>query len=114
CYTTWFFFFSSRRRHTSSKRDWSSDVCSSDLTDRDASLSGSRFFHHVPVRVANGKIANPIGTRPDRYVDGDAAADGLLVQRVHESGRASCRGRVEVWGVASVVQKKVAGRWVSE
>src|SRR5699024_12111217 len=26
-----FFFFSSRRRHTSSKRDWSSDVCSSDL-----------------------------------------------------------------------------------
>src|SRR6267378_4961941 len=26
-----FFFFSSRRRHTSSLRDWSSDVCSSDL-----------------------------------------------------------------------------------
>src|SRR5699024_12235526 len=25
------FFFSSRRRHTISKRDWSSDVCSSDL-----------------------------------------------------------------------------------
>src|SRR5206468_4807233 len=27
----WFFFFSSRRRHTRSDRDWSSDVCSSDL-----------------------------------------------------------------------------------
>src|SRR5690606_39397552 len=26
-----FFFFSSRRRHTSFSRDWSSDVCSSDL-----------------------------------------------------------------------------------
>src|SRR5450432_4687291 len=26
-----FFFFSSRRRHTMSDRDWSSDVCSSDL-----------------------------------------------------------------------------------
>src|SRR5699024_11255245 len=26
-----FFFFPSRRRHTRSKRDWSSDVCSSDL-----------------------------------------------------------------------------------
>src|SRR6266536_5062071 len=25
------FFFSSRRRHTRSTRDWSSDVCSSDL-----------------------------------------------------------------------------------
>src|SRR2546421_4033703 len=28
----WFFFFSSRRRHTRSDRDWSSDVCSSDLS----------------------------------------------------------------------------------
>src|SRR5207247_6076594 len=26
-----YFFFSSRRRHTRSTRDWSSDVCSSDL-----------------------------------------------------------------------------------
>src|SRR5216683_3909425 len=26
-----YFFFSSRRRHTRSDRDWSSDVCSSDL-----------------------------------------------------------------------------------
>src|SRR5216683_1339541 len=29
-----FFFFSSRRRHTRSDRDWSSDVCSSDLLPR--------------------------------------------------------------------------------
>src|SRR2546429_7496958 len=29
----WFFFFSSRRRHTRCSRDWSSDVCSSDLMD---------------------------------------------------------------------------------
>src|SRR5206468_6605730 len=43
------FFFSSRRRHTRSDRDWSSDVCSSDLLDvpvqhgairRDAELVG--------------------------------------------------------------------------
>src|SRR6266513_6033416 len=32
-YYNLFFFFSSRRRHTRSKRDWSSDVCSSDLAD---------------------------------------------------------------------------------
>src|SRR5207249_6424917 len=31
------FFFSSRRRHTISKRDWSSDVCSSDLVMSDLS-----------------------------------------------------------------------------
>src|SRR5690349_22948134 len=34
-----FFFFSSRRRHTRSLRDWSSDVCSSDL-HRVASTAG--------------------------------------------------------------------------
>src|SRR5437868_11431283 len=32
------FFFSSRRRHTRSKRDWSSDVCSSDLIGLPAAL----------------------------------------------------------------------------
>ena len=31
CTTFSVFFFSSRRRHTRSDRDWSSDVCSSDL-----------------------------------------------------------------------------------
>src|SRR5699024_11361894 len=30
-YNSYLYFFSSRRRHTRSKRDWSSDVCSSDL-----------------------------------------------------------------------------------
>src|SRR5439155_17335426 len=33
-----FFFFSSRRRHTRWPRDWSSDVCSSDLADYGAQL----------------------------------------------------------------------------
>src|SRR6266496_940428 len=33
CRLFFFFFFSSRRRHTRSLRDWSSDVCSSDLSD---------------------------------------------------------------------------------
>src|SRR5699024_11905657 len=32
--------FSSRRRHTRSKRDWSSDVCSSDLLESVPSLRG--------------------------------------------------------------------------
>src|SRR5439155_3889723 len=34
------FFFSSRRRHTRWPRDWSSDVCSSDLLYRDPTLPG--------------------------------------------------------------------------
>src|SRR5207249_9152190 len=40
-----FFFFSSRRRHTRSKRDWSSDVCSSDLIDD----SLIRYILHEPI-----------------------------------------------------------------
>src|SRR2546429_3341125 len=39
------FFFSSRRRHTRCSRDWSSDVCSSDL-----------FRRADPARAARGEI----------------------------------------------------------
>src|SRR3989440_10603836 len=39
-----FFFFSSRRRHTRSDRDWSSDVCSSDLIPEN--LLESELFGH--------------------------------------------------------------------
>src|SRR5690349_23742767 len=40
------FFFSSRRRHTRSLRDWSSDVCSSDLAaERIADLVGEIRRH---------------------------------------------------------------------
>src|SRR5206468_9492382 len=42
-----FFFFSSRRRHTRSDRDWSSDVCSSDLSRRMLFQSGSRTTSNV-------------------------------------------------------------------
>src|SRR6266513_4252418 len=42
------FFFSSRRRHTRSKRDWSSDVCSSDLVEPHAlDPAGSQPRQHV-------------------------------------------------------------------
>src|SRR5206468_4524886 len=36
--------FSSRRRHTRSDRDWSSDVCSSDLEVADALARGARVL----------------------------------------------------------------------
>src|SRR2546421_183810 len=44
-----FFFFSSRRRHTRSDRDWSSDVCSSDLPPpRDGASRGGGVAECVP------------------------------------------------------------------
>src|SRR6266542_4404905 len=39
-----FFFFSSRRRHTRCYRDWSSDVCSSDLEPEPVSAAGTLIF----------------------------------------------------------------------
>src|SRR5438067_9585148 len=51
-----FFFFSSRRRHTRSKRDWSSDVCSSDLdfrkTYRTARTAGGYFMGYSAAVLA--------------------------------------------------------------
>src|SRR6266550_4796235 len=48
------FFFSSRRRHTRCSRDWSSDVCSSDLGDVDFSALAERFA------LSGGDIKNAV------------------------------------------------------
>src|SRR5699024_950000 len=68
-------FFSSRRRHTRSKRDWSSDVCSSDL----AGLASTEhikkwetvyepFYHWVSELLNNAKekgtIRETINVKP--------------------------------------------------
>src|SRR5437762_13658596 len=71
------FFFSSRRRHTSYIGDWSSDVCSSDLSDRD---------DHVD-------LARP---RPGPTED----------VRPEQIGRASCRERVEMSEGGRSLKKK--------
>src|SRR3712207_9282029 len=70
------FFFSSRRRHTRYWRDWSSDVCSSDLG--------------LPDRVRREVVVVHV-------------ALGL---RQPEIGRAACRERVEISVVAVSLKKK--------
>src|SRR2546429_1033287 len=80
----WYFFFSSRRRHTRCSRDWSSDVCSSDLAAeldfRLAELGGFRSknkitkrreFHAAPEAVtADGSNGQALG-------GGQAAKHGM-------------------------------------
>src|SRR5690606_811778 len=57
-----FFFFSSRRRHTRFSRDWSSDVCSSDLLQWNGTGRGSAGFYSqsrtdlVPYLEANAAL----------------------------------------------------------
>src|SRR5207302_4538699 len=58
-----FFFFSSRRRHTRFSRDWSSDVCSSDLggEPRPATAVQSSFYGKtwIPGTRAHGLSHGP-------------------------------------------------------
>src|SRR6266567_106296 len=58
-----FFFFSSRRRHTRFDCDWSSDVCSSDLLDRERHAGLIAEIREVGARVfliTDGDVAGAI------------------------------------------------------
>src|SRR5256884_1046589 len=54
-----FFFFSSRRRHTRCSRDWSSDVCSSDLTEPRTTVADHQISPAVKVRALDA-LGNPV------------------------------------------------------
>src|SRR5439155_18221033 len=69
---SFFFFFSSRRRHTRWPRDWSSDVCSSDLSGARPLGAGAAEALGRPLEIAerssryrtrNG--SHPTGGRPE-------------------------------------------------
>src|SRR5204862_2615682 len=66
-----FFFFSSRRRHTRSLRDWSSDVCSSDLSIVQAPQEWQLEIEQ--------RLVQPLSHRPapDRH-GGEELADGRV------------------------------------
>src|SRR6266496_473003 len=51
-----FFFFSSRRRHTRSLRDWSSDVCSSDLVHYQRTDLVNQVLHTVEKNLSEGAL----------------------------------------------------------
>src|SRR5256884_8256755 len=69
------FFFSSRRRHTRCSRDWSSDVCSSDLAaeplegdDLDQASHGRDVAWHVPTG-SSGSVMSAFGAMLSRALD---------------------------------------------
>src|SRR3712207_9094468 len=76
-----FDFFSSRRRHTRYWRDWSSDVCSSDLTLVPAD-DGGWVQADRGARTQQATFLCP-NEEKEAYVSG-------------EIGRASCRARVKI------------------
>src|SRR5256886_6047488 len=86
-----FFFFSSRRRHTRFDCDWSSDVCSSDLSICQRAVPPITGLPadrgHVTDRVGSGAVTR------DREQGGDGLLETLDLGH-GEIGRASCRERV--------------------
>src|SRR5690349_23137212 len=65
-----FFFFSSRRRHTRSLRDWSSDVCSSDLAappiiPDPAAQRLAMLVHAGAIDIAAGRTATDDRRAPE-------------------------------------------------
>src|SRR2546429_9235865 len=84
-----FFFFSSRRRHTRCSRDWSSDVCSSDLDRLEERLGGwpipllvGIFYvrsHQLAVRLHNevpGIVVPEHVQRPPEAAGPNGAPEG--------------------------------------
>src|SRR5262249_59477379 len=93
------FFFSSRRRHTRLVSDWSSDVCSSDLSRlrpaEDDRRSGGRSY--LPSSSLTDLRSSSAGLR--RLLYGLSRKVHARNSRWREIGRASCRERGEVSGV---------------
>src|SRR5690554_7151544 len=90
------FFFSSRRRHTRCGRDWSSDVCSSDLEQMRAVIRRGSRSHERILRPSVASRAEPSSTN----------MTWLRLEYVTEIGRASCRERVEISVVAVSLKEK--------
>src|SRR5699024_11708801 len=89
----YFFFFSSRRRHTRSKRDWSSDVCSSDLGDPLADVT-EQFTGTVEGTIKRRSIM--AGFVPVRSVRGTSTISNRGRSEERRVGK-ECRCRGGAW-----------------
>src|SRR5437870_9001128 len=73
-----FFFFSSRRRHTRWPRDWSSDVCSSDLVSLEP-LGEALLGQRPLVAERDREIVDRLDRRPEGGARDDRHGDAQLL-----------------------------------
>src|SRR5699024_11321075 len=101
------FLFSSRRRHTRSKRDWSSDVCSSDLfyfvhsygvqewelhTDGRTRAPLVHWSQHEDCGFVSAVENGPLwATQFHPEKSGDARSEERRVGKERRDGRTRCR-----------------------
>src|SRR5690606_41177414 len=106
--------FSSRRRHTRFSRDWSSDVCSSDLRYVTYASTIKDMLQRVQVRAtesAAGKSTADLAKVQGAHMEADAQAKALAAaqeeaKKKGQIGRASCRERVEMAVVGVALKKR--------
>src|SRR5690606_39686670 len=106
-------FFSSRSRHTRFSRDWSSDVCSSDLGEAEMKITDIRFgMLRVPLKTPFKTALRTVEQVEDVVVMvhtdtgqvgyGSAPATAVIT----EIGRAAGRERPEIAVVAATNSTK--------
>src|SRR3712207_8096153 len=101
-----FFFFSSRRRHTRYWRDWSSDVCSSDLPSGNAGTEESMENASAGESANNETDAGSAENTEESEPVVLPALDFTLQDQFGKIGRASCRESVQISVVAVSLKKK--------
>src|SRR3546814_6662693 len=97
--TVLFFFFKQKTAYEMRISDWSSDVCSSDLVGGgdagEVAEAAGRILDHFRfgdgLEIVGG--ANDIVGDQMRHMAGDREHQ-IMVARLHQIGRASCRERV--------------------
>src|SRR5206468_5591803 len=102
--------FSSRRRHTRSDRDWSSDVCSSDLSSGQRARSGSQGSSagSTPEASATASPARRRGDGKSMFAQTPSRRPGLAPSEVEsrwvsqrsEERRVGKEGRAGGWPYA--------------
>src|SRR6478672_11426890 len=113
-----FFFFSSRRRHTISDRDWSSDVCSSDLV-RDAiawlrvladpgdSAAAARALTRPPVELRSADLARLTTIARRRKLDMVSACEAALESpQITPEARERIQSFLKLYGAASTAMEE--------
>src|SRR2546429_1789499 len=102
-----FFFFSSRRRHTRCSRDWSSDVCSSDLGGKKY-LDLTAAFGVAAAGHANPRVVKAGQRQMSKLLHamGDVHPHALKAHLARELSRIT----FERWTVAADVRRRNPGR----
>src|SRR5690625_5593035 len=94
-----FFFFTSRRRHTRWPRDWSSDVCSSDLTTDEKKIWDIRQKAGIVFQNPDNQIVATIVEEDVAFGPENQGIPPKEIRKRVEIGRASCREREKIWAL---------------